>query len=217
MFSFFTQLKRLERQRIKSLEGCSYGELKDFLSEPLLPLKQNIEEQELLAIDLETSGLDPKSDFILSIGGVNIRGGRIDLSTAFHHLIVTDKRLDARNVSVHGIRDQDLKSGLTLEAALIDLLKRAKGKHLLVHFAEIERNFLKAAYLKVFATHIPFQFVDTFEISKRLLKQKEIPLCQAHLSLGGMRTRQNLPTFEPHNALNDAIATAELYLTFKKI
>ena len=216
MFHFFSQQSRLERQRITSLAKCDVAEIKDYLAKPLLPLPTVIETQPLLAIDLETTGLKPKKDQILAIGGVEIIEGKIDLSTAFHQVVAVTGPLEPNNVSVHGITDQEAKLGLTLRSVLLALLKRAQGKHLLVHFADIEREFLAAAYQSVFGVKVPFQFVDTFEMGKHLLKQKDIPLSQSHLSLSGMRRRQRLPNFEPHNALNDAIATAELYLALKK-
>lgn len=221
MFNFFSQLNRLERQRLKSLKSCDlisrdHESLADFLSQPLVPLPEDIDDQSLLAIDLETSGLNPSKDMILSIGGVEISGGKVQLATAFHQIIAVRQTLEADNVAIHGIRDQDLSQGLPLKTVLLDLLSSIKGKHLLVHFADIERNFLTAAYRDSFGLDIPFQFVDTFEIGKRSLTKKDIPLTKTHLSLSGMRQRQGLPSFEPHNALNDAIATAELYLSLKK-
>ena len=54
--------------------------------------------------------------------------------------------------------------------------------------------------------------VDTMQIEKRRQLKQNTELHQDSLTLANCRTRYQLPDYEVHNALTDALATAELLL-----
>ncbi len=56
-----------------------------------------------VAIDCETSGLDPKHDRLLSVGAVNVTAGRIEVGSAFHSLVAQAAPSASENILVHGI------------------------------------------------------------------------------------------------------------------
>ena len=59
------------------LRKAAKGPLHDYLSTAFAKPSADYREVQFLAIDLETTGLDPRRDDILSIGYVSIRGNRI--------------------------------------------------------------------------------------------------------------------------------------------
>ena len=60
-----------------------------------------------VALDLETTGLDPSSEQIIEIGAVRFKNGEVENS--FQTLLHCDKALDPFIVGLTGIKDSDLK------------------------------------------------------------------------------------------------------------
>ena len=54
--------------------------------------------------------------------------------------------------------------------------------------------------------------VDTLLIAKRRLDQRDVAYEPSELRLSNQRNFYQLPTYNAHNALSDAVATAELFL-----
>jgi DNA polymerase-3 subunit epsilon len=83
---------------------------------------------------------------------------------------------------------------------------------MLVHFARIERQFLQQACLALYGIAPPFPIIDTLMLAKRQLDKKDIAYDPSDLRLSALRHKHGLPNHFAHNALNDAIATAELLM-----
>jgi DNA polymerase-3 subunit epsilon len=187
--------------------------LADYLQEPLPKTHVPSESVEYLALDFETTGLNPNADRIVSMGWVVIRNEGIRLNDAQHLLIRPDLALAADSVTVHGITDAHAEAGMTEREALDILLAALKGRVLLAHHVEIEAGFLRAACERQYRSALPFQNIDTLQLSKRVLARKiEGPFAPGTLRLFNLRERYGLPRYRPHSALEDALSAAELFL-----
>ena len=86
----------------------------------------------------------------------------------------------------------------------------------MVHFAPIERHFLYQALQARLGEGLEFAVIDTLDLETRALKAKQGLLGRLFNSkldsvrLADSCIRYSLPAYQNHNALNDAIATAEL-------
>lgn len=87
---------------------------------------------------------------------------------------------------------------------------------MLVHYARIEKQFLKQACLELYGVSPPLMILDSLQIAKRTLDQRGIAYDPQELRLPTLRHKHHLPSYFAHNALNDAIATAELFLAQQK-
>ena len=67
------------------------------------------EGDELVVFDTETTGLNPKSDEILSIGAVKIGGGKIRTSQSFEIFLKPSGAISAESIKIHHIRPCDLE------------------------------------------------------------------------------------------------------------
>ena len=86
------------------------------------------------------------------------------------------------------------------------------GKVMLVHFARIERQFLQQACIELYGMAPVFPIIDTLVIAKKKLDKRDVAYDPSELRLSALRAKYQLPNHYAHNALNDAIATAELLL-----
>jgi DNA polymerase-3 subunit epsilon len=210
--ALFYWLLGYEAQRKRAWARAPEGALKDFLSVAFPAPNTPFAEVDLLAVDFETTGLNAVNDKLLSVGFIGVKQQQISLKNSYHQIIKTKDDLSADNVIIHQITDQQKEQGAPLKKVVEHLLKALAGKIMLVHFARIERQFLQQACLELYGIAPPFPMIDTLMVAKRQLDKKDIAYDPSELRLSALRHKQGLPNHFAHNALNDAIATAELLM-----
>jgi DNA polymerase-3 subunit epsilon len=198
--------RRLRLRRIAS------GPLHDYLAAPLPSKAADYRAVEYLAVDLETTGLNPRVDQILSIGWVLVRGNCIDLASASHCLLRCNGAIPASSAVIHQITDDQAADGVELSGALSELIANLRGRVLLAHHAKVERGFLDAACRRLFGHGLLVRTVDTQVLARRTFERREIPYKAGDLRLHALCERYNLPRHGAHNAFWDALAAAELFL-----
>lgn len=196
----------------KALKLHPRGQLKNFLMTPLVDVDTPAEKVEYLVIDFETTGLDYRNDHIISMGFTEIKSGRIQLNKSEHHLVKTKKRLTSDNVSIHQITDDELNSGISVQRMMNLVLQHLAGKVMVAHYKNIEQNFIQKISQHLFGHELPLQIVDTLAIEANKLQKLNHPIIANQLRLFNLREQYHLPRYHAHNAMEDAIATAELLL-----
>lgn len=202
----------IESKRKKLLAKAPEGPLKEFLKVPFANTEQAIGEVEILALDFETTGLNAKQDRLLSVGYVNFKNGLIKLGQSQHQIICSSGEMDKDNVVIHQITDTEKANGCQLEQVVAQLLSDLAGKAMLVHYANIEKNFLEQACIKLYGMAPVFPIIDTLALAKKHFERAQKHFDPSELRLINLRSAYGLPAHHEHNALNDAIATAELFL-----
>lgn len=188
------------------------GPLREFLSAPLPSPDTLVHDCRIMAIDLETTGLDPRRDRILSVGLVPIAGMRIELGAAWQTLLRAERLIPEETVVIHQITDARAAAGALPEHVLPELLQRLAGHVLLAHHASTERAFLDASCRRLYGGRFIAPFIDTEELARRRQAHRGVGIRHGELRLFNLRESFNLPRYKAHHALSDAIATAELFL-----
>ena len=201
-----------EAKRKQLLKKAPEGALRDYLSVPLPNINTRIDKVEILAVDFETTGLNAKQDKLLSVGFITLKKNQISLNTSYHQIIKTKEQLEESNVIIHHITDSQKEQGKALAIVVETLLKALAGKVMLVHFARIERQFLTEACYELYGMAPIFPMIDTLALAKRRLDKRDVAYDPSELRLTNLRNNFKLPEHHAHNALNDAIATAELFM-----
>ena len=170
-----------------------------------------------VAMDFETTGLNQRKDAIVSIGLVPFNMQRIRCKEARHWILNPHRPMAEESVVIHGITHSEVQAAPDLLLVLDDLLGALAGCVVVVHHKVIERGFLAAALQARLNEGIVFPVVDTMELEARLHRDKPLGLWSrlrgkkpASIRLADSRDRYHLPFYQPHHALTDALATAEL-------
>lgn len=178
-----------------------------------------IQQVPLVALDVETTGLDPVRDGIVSIGLVPFTLERIRASQARHWLVKPRVDLAEASVALHGITHSALADAPDLDAVLGELLALLAGQVVVVHCNAVERGFLNGALQRRIGEDIEFPAIDTMALQARVQPGDTRPWLQrllrgpaprASLRLAACREPYGLPRYGLHHALGDALATAEL-------
>ncbi len=176
-----------------------------------------LSEVPFVAMDFETTGLNPKKDAIVSIGLAPFDLQRIRCREARHWILNPHKPMAEESVVIHGITHSEVKAAPDLLLVLDELLTALAGRVVVVHHRTIERGFLDAALKARLNEGIVFPAVDTMELEARLHRRRPLGLWArlrgrkpASIRLSDSRSRYHLPFYQPHHAQTDALATAEL-------
>lgn len=186
--------------------------LREYLAAPAPDPKIPLDQARLLAVDVETTGLNPAQDQLLSIGFVPIDGPAIDLGGAGAVLIRPSCEV-GDSAQFHGLTDDSLAQATSPAEALDTLFTALRGRVLVAHHATIETGFVGRACNGLYGLRPRFAVVDTMSLQFRLLSQgfdDEPP--PGSLRLWAARSQYGLPRYAAHDALTDALACAELYL-----
>jgi len=210
--SLLDLLPGLDRRRRRLLRRTPPGPLRSFLEVPFPPRASDCRRVSFVALDLETTGLDPATDEIMSVGWVCLTGERIDLSTAAHRLVLPGRAVPEETAILHRITDDVAARGAPPRDVLAEVLSVLAGRVLVAHNAPFELGFLGAACARLLGGRLVAPAVDTLALAGRWLQLRNIAFGPRELRLDALRRRHNLPRYRAHNALSDALAAAELFL-----
>lgn len=201
-----------ESQRKHLLKKVSPGPMKDYLSVPFPGKRTPCLQANLLALDFETTGLDPQNDLILSIGCVQVSRMSVMLGTTWYRELSINREIPEESAVIHAITDDRCKQGEPIEQVLPGLLQLVAGKVLLVHNAAVEKAFLDIACRNIYGVPFLAPIIDTQVLAARQFQRRDINLRPGDLRLFNLRDKLGLPRYKAHHALTDALATAELFL-----
>jgi DNA polymerase-3 subunit epsilon len=200
------------RRRCRALaHRCGDPSLQRYLEQGATKRTGNMFDTSMIAADLELTGLDAATDQIISVGWTLIDNGRIRLGSN-RHVLVNAERSVGSSAAIHELTDQEISEGVELPEALRQLFEAAAGRVWVFHHAALDLSFLKKACRAWAELVPPFAVLDTMQIELDQRKRREIPVQQGDLQLGRLRSQYHLPRYTAHNALIDALATAELLL-----
>jgi DNA polymerase-3 subunit epsilon len=166
---------------------------------------------EFASLDFEATGLDFTHDTIVSFGVVPVRRGRVVLADAVHQLVDPEIPPSVPSQKIHELRPQDLAGAPRLEQAKGVLRDAIRGRYLLVWFADVEVNFLSG----IFGTSARSWRRRTIDVRNLAIEADGAPR-SARADFGYGLTwaagRLGVPTPNPHDALDDALVTAQAFL-----
>lgn len=208
MLRWFTR-----RDRPVDPERYPAGPVRDLAKAPPAPLRSAVSEVGFLAVDIETTGLDPRRDHVLAIGWVPITAGQVVLAGAREVVVRLPPGADVgESATVHLLTDDTVATAPTLVDVLPDLLAALHNRVLLAHHAPIELGFLARATQEAYGARLPVTAVDTLTLQHRLVLGQHGEIRPGSLRLHDARRHFGLPRYLAHRALTDAVAAAELLL-----
>ena len=154
---------------------------------------------DFLIIDLETTGLNARTDEIIEIGAVKVSDGRI--TDSFQTFVKPHQQLSDEISELTGITPEMLSEAPGIDHA-VKLLQRFAGgmRYWVAHNKSFESAFLDHLL------DIQPLWLDSIDLAKIVLPTSR------YFRLGYLTDQYNIEHTEVHRALGDAMATARLLL-----
>ena len=154
-----------------------------------------------ICVDVETTGLNPKSEKIIEIGAVKVLDGQV--AETFQSFLNPGRLLEPRIVALTGITDEMLAPAPSAAQVLPQFREFCDDLPLIGHNLSFDYSFLKRAMVNEKLT-FDKKGIDTLKIARKYLPELE----SRNL---GFLCRHFEITHTAHRALGDAEATARLY------
>jgi DNA polymerase-3 subunit epsilon len=201
----------------KQSRCCIDLRLKAFFKAGVIDPKTPLNEVPFVALDFETTGLNPQEHSIVSAGMVPFTLARIRCQKASHVIVKPRQTLLSESVTIHGITHSDVRSAPDLDDILHEFLPKLAKQVVVVHYRHIERDFLNIALLARIQEQLFFPVIDTMLLEEQILRKQRGVISSLlgrrstlSLRLPDIRERYGLPRYHLHHAMTDALATAEL-------
>ncbi len=159
---------------------------------------------ELVVVDVETSGTDPKLADLLEIGAVKLKGGKI--TDRWSTLVDPGRPIVGHQM--HGITDKDVKGAPKPQEAARQFLAFAGDSTLVGHNVGFDLGFLEEALGDGYRFEAG-RYFDTLTLAR-----ESFPGGSESYKLADLARFLGVEMPATHRALPDAEATAELALAF---
>ncbi len=198
MFKNF--LKKLNRSKLKDQK---YAYLFD--ESPI---------DEYVCLDCETTGLSPKKDEILSIGAVIIKENKILMRETFNIFVKPSKNVSAESIKIHHIRPVDLENAMEPKEAIFKLLEFIGSRTIVGYYIKFDIAMISKYTKQYIGIKLPH---ESLEVSSMYYKTrpKNSEYQFIDLKFDTIMETLDIPVLGKHDALNDAIMTAMIFLKVK--
>jgi len=173
-------------------------------------------EEEFVSFDCETTGLNTKEDGILSIGAVKINNNKIELSNSFERFLKPTQEIKKESITIHHIRPCDIDDSVDEKVAIEEFLYFIGNRTLIGYYIKFDIAMINRYTQALIGTTIPNKSI---ELSSMYYKryQKKSSYEFVDLKFDAMMETLDLPKLGQHDALNDAIMSAMIYLKLKNM
>ncbi|SIO25236.1 3'-5' exonuclease [Salinivibrio sp. ES.052] len=165
----------------------------------------------LISLDCETTSLDPARAELVTIAATPIRGHRILTSQALTLTLVAPQSLNAGSVRIHQLRHQDLSHGVSAAQAMTSLIAFIGNHPLVGYHIRYDKSILDRYARQHLGFPLPNPLIEVSDIYQRKL-ERLLPNAYHDISMEAISRHLDLPLPARHDALDDALAAALIYV-----
>jgi DNA polymerase-3 subunit epsilon len=171
-----------------------------------IDLDRKLSELTYTVFDTETTGLEPsKGDEIIEIGAARIVNNRLLKQETFNQIVDPERPLKPESIPIHGITEDMVRGQPNIDIVLPAFHAFCEETVLIAHNAAFDMRFLQ---LKEERTGLRF----TQPVLDTLLLSAVVHPNQESHKLDVILERLGISIDTRHNALEDAVATGEVFL-----
>jgi len=170
---------------------------------------------EFVAIDCETTGLNPRRDELIAVAAIRICGNVIATSEAFTAVVKADRVPTAASIKVHKLRAKDVAAGLEMHRLIPELLRFVGARPIVGYYVTFDVAMLDKYVLPFIEAKLPNARVDISSMYYALKYRGAPPGAVQDLRFASILADLKLPPLEQHDAYNDALMTAMAFVQLR--
>jgi len=161
-----------------------------------------------VVVDVETTGLNLMTDTLISIGAVAVVNGRIALNDSFYVVLQQRESSRKENILIHGISGSEQREGALPADALLAFLEYLGKSPLVAFHVAFDETMIKRALRQYLGISFKHPWLDLAYVMPALYPD----LMRSHRGLDDWTSHFDIRNDDRHNAVADALATAQLLL-----
>ncbi|HET9942592.1 MAG TPA: 3'-5' exonuclease [Terriglobia bacterium] len=171
-----------------------------------------IDSVRFVLLDCETTGLNPSSDRIITIGAVAVRAGEILIKDSFDALVKMTRNSDS--VTVHGVTRDESRDGLEEADAVERFLDYLEDGVIVGHHIGHDVAMLDASCERHWGFRLLNRCIDTMDLALKLQEAGAFPNHRPaqRFTLDALCERFGVLPHGRHTAAGDAFLTAQVFL-----
>ena len=174
---------------------------------PHMPLSDSVSESRYVVVDVETSGLSLQDDKLISIGAVAVINGKVALGDSFYIVLQQQAASEKGNILLHGIGTAEQLEGVPPGDALLDFLEYLGKSPLIAFHVTFDETMIRRAL----SEYLGFSFKHPWLDLAYVMPSLNPPLSKKLHALDDWIGHFGIIIHTRHNALADALATAQLF------
>ncbi len=173
---------------------------------------RRIQEACYLVLDTELTGLDERTDSIVSIGAVKMTGGRIELGSTFYRLANPEKDLTAESVVIHQITPSEVSQQPDIRSVMSEFSEFCGDAIIVGYCVAIDMEFLNREMKRWFGHAIDNPVIDVYPIFEWAVRRENFRVTlPAQQGLYDIARNFGISVNGAHNAMIDAFITAQVF------
>ena len=170
-----------------------------------------------VALDSETTGLNPLTDRLITIGAVAVQGGDIVLGDSFEALLRVERNTAA--ITVHGITRDETRGGIDEPEALRRFLDYLEDGVIVGHHIDHDISTLNAAYQRHWGFDLMNRSLDTMDLTLHLERSGAFANRERirEFTLDSLCELFGVIPHDRHTAGGDAFITAQVFLRLLRL
>jgi DNA polymerase III subunit epsilon len=170
---------------------------------------------EVVSIDCETTTLDIRRAELLSVAAIPIRDGRILTSERLELVVRPPKSPGAQGVLIHQLRPIDIERGVPAEQAIDQVLRFIGSRPLVGYYLEFDVAVLNRHVRPKLGIPLPNRQIEVSALYYDAKARRAPPDSHIDLRFATIREELGLPERAEHDAFNDALLAAMMYLRLR--
>lgn len=170
---------------------------------------------EVVSIDCETTGLNPKKDDIVSIAAVKIRGHQILTSEAYRVAVNPEALMGGDSIRIHQIRKKDVEEERPIRKVLPDLLNFIGNRPIVGYWTSFDVSMINKDVFMMLNICLQNPVIDVCDMYYDRKYGNAPPGTKLDLRFAAILEDLKLPPLQAHDAFNDAVSTAQMYVILK--
>ncbi|MBD1575806.1 MULTISPECIES: 3'-5' exonuclease [Vibrio] len=187
------------------LKGSEY----QYLFRPQHPSSTAL--KEYISLDCETTSLNPDQAELVTIAATKIIDNKIITSQPFHIRLKAPQSLDQGSIKIHHLRHHDLNNGYDEIDGIKALLAFIGNRPLVGYHIRYDKAILDRACKKHLGFPLPNTLIEVSHLYHQRL-ERLLPNAYFDLSLDTICRHLDLPLQQRHDALQDTITAALIYV-----
>jgi DNA polymerase-3 subunit epsilon len=174
-------------------------------------------EDEFVAIDCETTGLNVRTDDVITIAAIKIRGNRILTSDHFEAIVRPESDMRAEAIKIHHLLKSDVEHAPLIWKTVRSFLQFIGGRPLVGYYLDFDVAMLDKYTLPIVGIELPNKRIEVSRLYYERKYGDAPPNTSIDLSFAAILRDLGIPPLAQHNAFDDALMTAMMFVQLRDL